>query len=333
MPGLHRRWKRRSRDALVILHQPHIEISPPVSPELDVGADITFKVKVTCSSGCDLRGAPVTITTPEGVVRTNELADYTEKNNETGELTFQAPKRVGEYAWNFVFPRHETDHVIHNETSLPVSFRTIPHKTSLAVWDVPSPVAMNTWFDAKVGIRCAARCRLTGQLVEVRDETGNKMGEGKLGEIPWRGTDALYWTDAKVAAPVTAGVSFWVARFIGAELDLAHEEASAKFSFRSDRAPEHRVTIKVIGEDTRAPVGNAEVQLGFYVTVTDEGGVANFELPSGAHELKIWKDGYKGPPMTVEVRGDLTIQVEALKVLTEAEVEDAIRRFEASTWG
>ena len=329
MPGLHRRRERRSRDALVIPHQTHIEISPPVSPELDVGAGITLKVKVTCSSGCDLRGAPVTITGPEGVVKINELADY----NETGELTFQAPKRAGEYAWSFVFPRHETDHVVHKETSLPISFRTIPHKTSLAVWDVTSPVAMNSWFNAKVGIKCAARCRMTGQVVEVRDETGNKMGGGKLGETPWRGTDALYWTNAKVAAPFTAGVSFWVARFAGAELDLEHEEASAKFSFRSDRPPEHHVTIKVIGEKTRAPVGNAEVQLGFYGTVTDEGGVANFELPKGAHELKIWKDGYKGPPMTVDVRGDVTIQVEALKVRTEAEEEDAIRRFEASTWG
>lgn len=307
----------------MIPHQTHIEINPPVSPELDVGADVTLKVKVTCSSGCDLRGAPVTITGPEGVV----------KINETGELTFQAPKRVGEYAWSFVFPRHETDRVIHEETSLPFSFRTIPHKTSLAVWDVPSPIAMNSCFNAKVGLRCVARCRLTGQLVEVRDETGNKMGEGKLGENPWRGTDALYWTDAKVAAPVTAGVSFWTAGFTGAELDLAHEEVSANFSFRADKPPEHHVTIKVIGEDTHAPVGNAEVQLGFYVTVTDEGGVANFELPKGAHEFKIWKDGYKGPSMIVDVKEDVTIEVEALRVLTEAEVEDAIRRFEASTWG
>jgi hypothetical protein len=290
-------------------------------------------VKVSCSSGCDLRGAPVLITAPEGVVKTSELANYTGKNNETGELTFHAPKRVGEYTWSLVFPSRETDNVIHKETSLPISFRTIPHKTSVTVWDVPSPVVTNSWFNAKVGVKCAARCRLTGQLVEVRDETGSKVGEGKLGETPWQGTDALYWADAKAAAPMKAGLSLWVARFTGAELELAHEETSVEFSFPADKPPEHHVTIKVIGQDTQAPVGNAEVRFGFYTTLTDEGGVATFELPKGTHDLRIWKDGYKGPHMTVDVTGDATIRVEASKVQTEAEVEDAIRRFEASTWG
>jgi hypothetical protein len=250
-----------------------------------------------------------------------------------GEFTFQAPKQVGEYTWMLVCPRHETDNVIHQETVLPISFRTLPHKTSITVWDVPSPVVMNGSFHAKVGIKCAVRCRLTGQLVEVRDETGNKTGEGTLGEIPWQGTDALYWADANLAAPMTDGVSSWAARFTGAELELAHEEASVNFSFRVDTPPEHRVTIKVIADDTQAPIGNAEVRLGFYTTFTDEGGVASFDLPKGNHDLKIWKDGYKGPPMTVNVSANVTIRVEALKVLTEAEVEDAMRRFEASTWG
>src|SRR5262245_5758218 len=164
MSGLHRRRKRRNRDTLVIPHQAHIEISSPVSPELDVGADITLHVKVTCSSGCDLHAAPVTITGPDGLIKTSEPA---KENFEVHEFTFQVPKRVGEYAWSLVFPRHEADNVIHNEISLPISFRTIPHKTSLAVWDVLSPAAMNTWFKAKVGIKCAALCRLTGQLVEI----------------------------------------------------------------------------------------------------------------------------------------------------------------------
>jgi len=37
--------------------------------------------------------------------------------------------------------------------------------------------------------------------------------------------------------------------------------------------------------------------------------------------------------MTVEVNGDVTIQVEALKALTQAEMEEKMRRFEASMWG
>ena len=316
---------------MIRTHQMHVEMSQSVPLEVEVGADITLKVKVTCSSGCDLRGEPVKVMTPDGVVMTSELANT--ESNETEEFALQAPKQIGEYAWSLVFPRHETENVIHEESSLPISFRTIPHKTSLAVWDVPSPVVMNSWFKAKVGIKCSARCQLAGQLVEVRDETGTKVGEGKLGETPWEGTDALYWGAAEITAPAMQGVSFWTVKFTGAELELAHEETSVNFSFRADKPPEHRVTIKVIGEDTRAPVGNAEVRLGFYITLTDEGGLANFELPKGTHDLKIWKDGYEGPPMTVEVNGDVTIQVEALKTLTEAETEEKVRQFEASSWG
>ena len=310
-----------------------MELSQPAPLEMEVGADITLKAKVTCSSLCDLHGAPVKVMAPDGVVMTTELANYNEKNNETGEFALQTPQSVGEHAWSLVFPRYETEKIIHEECSFPIPFITIPHKTSLAVWDVPSPVVTNSWFKAKVGIKCSARCQLTGQLIEVRDETGTKMGEGKLGETPWQGTAALYWGDAEMKAPATDGVSFWTVKFTGADMELVHEEASVSFSFRADKPPEHPVTIKVIGEDTRAPVGNAQVQLSFYTTLTDDRGLANFELPKGKYDLRIWKDGYKGTPMTVEVREDVTIQVEALKTLTEAEVEEKIRQSEASQWG
>jgi uncharacterized membrane protein len=93
------------------------------------------------------------------------------------------------------------------------------------------------------------------------------------------------------------------------------------------------VTIKVTGEDTRAPIRHAQVGLGFYVTETDEDGLATFELPEGTYHLEIWKDGYEGPPTRVEVNEDVTIQVEALKTLTEAEIDEKVRQFEASSWG
>jgi hypothetical protein len=73
--------------------------------------------------------------------------------------------------------------------------------------------------------------------------------------------------------------------------------------------------------------------LGFYATSTDHDGLASFELPKGKYDVQIWTDGYKAPPMTVDVSEDITLQVEALKTLTEAEVEEKIRRLEASMWG
>jgi len=34
-----------------------------------------------------------------------------------------------------------------------------PHTTSVAVWDVPSPVVMNCRLKVKVGVTCSATCR------------------------------------------------------------------------------------------------------------------------------------------------------------------------------
>ena len=68
-------------------HRAHVEISPPVPPELDAGADIILKVKVSCPQGCDLRGIPVTVMAADGVVITSELATFEETTNDNGGLS------------------------------------------------------------------------------------------------------------------------------------------------------------------------------------------------------------------------------------------------------
>jgi len=219
-----------------------------------------------------------------------------------------------------------------HQTNVEIS-RTIPHKTSIAVWDVPSPVAMNCSFKVKVGMQCSATCRLTGQAVDVRDQAGAKIGEGKLGETPWTGTSALYWAEIELAAPGTEGVSFRSVNFTAAELELPHEGVSATFSFRTDKPPEHRVTVKVIERKTEAPVEDVEVLLGFYRASTDERGAVTIGLPKGTYELSIRKDGYTAQPMSVDVRDDLTVQVEALTAPTRSEMEEKMMEFEGYPWG
>lgn len=316
-----------------LTHRTHLDISEPLPEEIDVGATIPLKVTAKCSSGCDLRGRAIELSAADHILMTVELSHYLEGNNETHEIAFQAPKQVGDYAWKWVLGKHQTDHVTHDESSLIVSFKTIPRQTSLAIWDLPSPVPINSWFKAKVGVKCSASCSLPNQLVEIRDETGMNTGEGIIGETPWQGTNALYWAEAKIKAPATQGVVSWVAKFAGAELELAHDETSVQFSFRADKPADHRITTHIIGEDTRTPLANAEVRLGFYTTTTDENGYATFHVPKGTHELQIWTDGYKAPPRTLEVNEDATIEVAAVKTITPAEVEEKMRRFEASLWG
>src|SRR5439155_510201 len=49
------------------------------------------------------------------------------------------------------------------------------HKTSSAVWDVPSPVAVNSTFTVKVGVLCSASCGLATRHVAIQDDTGEPL--------------------------------------------------------------------------------------------------------------------------------------------------------------
>ncbi|MBI2149826.1 MAG: hypothetical protein HYU27_04380 [Acidobacteria bacterium] len=292
-------------------HQTNVAMSRSVPLELDAGAEIVLKVQVSCPDGCDLRGMPVQVLAGDQVFIASELATYGEAINETEDFVLNAPGQVGEHAWSILFPRHEAEGAVHEESCLVVSFKTRPHPASMAVWAVPSPVVMNRSFKVKAGVKCSAGCPLAGQLVEVRDEAGTPIGSGRLGETPWPETSALYVAEVELAAPATEGMRAWTARFAAAELELPHEEASATFSFRIALPAEHRVTVKVTDKETEAPLENVEVSLGVYRASTDVEGLAGLELPGGVYDLEAWKAGYETLPRIVEVTKDLVIQVEA----------------------
>ena len=314
-------------------HPTNVELGRFVPPEVEVGTEITLEVKVSCPSGCDLHGGAVHVVAADGVVVTSDLATSDERISDTKGLVLKAPNQIGEYVWSLQCARHETENVIHEESSLPISFRTVPHKTSMAVWDVPSPVATNSSFGVKIGLECSARCQLTGRLVEVHDEAGTKIGQGTLGEAPWPGTTALYWAEIELTAPIAIGVCRRSVGLGDADLELPHEGATATFSFRTDKPPEHNVTVKVVDTEAGARVENVEVRLGLYITSTNERGVAQAELPEGTYELTIRKDGYTAPPMSVEVSDDLMVQVEARPAPTNAERVERMMKFEDHHWG
>ena len=313
-------------------HRTRIETSQPIPLDVHAGTDVALKVRVTCASGCDLRDGRVDVIAQGAVVKTKELATYAEGVNETVDFVLTVPEQIGEYAWSILFPRHEREGVVHEEASLPMSFRTIQHPTGMAVWGVPSPVTVNSSFRVNVGMQCSAGCRLAGRTVQVCDESGTKIGEGILGDAPWIGTSALYWVQVELAAPATEGVYARSVGSVATDSTLSHEEASATFHFRTARLPEHRVTVNVVTRETAAPVNHVEVRLGFYVASTDERGVLTFEMPTGTYELTIRKEGCQAPPMTVEVNRDLTITVEAFPGPTRAQIEERILKFEDYPW-
>ena len=181
----------------------------------------------------------------------------------------------------------------------------------MAVWGVPAPVVMDGPFKVKVGVKCSAACKLTGQFVEVSDELGSKICGGRLGEAPWLGTSGLYVAEVSLAAPATEGVCRWSVAFVGDKLPSPHEGTGATFSFRTAKPPQHRLTVKVTERDVGTPLTRVEVFMGVYRASTDECGLANLELPKGNYELKVRKRGYQTLPMTVEVVTDVTVQIEA----------------------
>jgi hypothetical protein len=304
-------------------------MTPSMLPDMAAGTVVTVNVRVSCPGGCDLRGKPVNLISHEGIVMVQALATYDENTNVTEDFALELPKEAGEYTWNILFPREESEGVIHEGSALRWVFRTVPHRTSVAVWDVPSCVSMTTSFKVKVGVRCSAMCQFKGLPVEVRDKTGVVIGKGALGDTIWTGTSALYWTEIELAAPIREGIYLYSVLFAPtAEMEVAHERASGSFSVRVDRAPESRVVIRVLQKETRAAMDDVEVWVGRYMTSTDTGGIANFELPNGTYEICIRKDGYTAQPISLHVSQDLTVDVEVLSAPTKAEMEERLNAWE-----
>jgi hypothetical protein len=299
-------------------HPTSVALGLPGEEEVDAGAGIVLKVKVFCPSGCDLRGSAINVTRLDGaVLATSELVDHIERANETPEFSFNAPDEVGEHSWTLVFPTHEAEGLVHQKGSLPLTVKTVPHDTSLAVWGVPSPIVVGHPFRIHVGATCSSGCELEGKEIEICDETGAMIARGNLGPTPWEGTRALYWTEVGLIAPTREGAASWSVRFAAAELRLPHDGALARFGFEAVKPPEHTVTVKVVQKGDGTPIEDAQVRLGVYFAHSDGTGLARVAVPRGTYDLDVLKTGYETEARVLEVNGDVTVEVEAAVIPPE----------------
>lgn len=296
-------------------HSTHLALSEPV-PELAVGSNFVLQVEVSCPEGCDLGGLPVMVTGPDGQTATVEPRSD-QAPDALRDIALKAPLKVGEHVWSVQFRAHDGDSIRHEECTLPVCVRTAPHTTSLAVWGVPSPVVMGERFSIKVGAKSSAACELKGKKILVSDSSGAVIAQGCLRETPWPGTSALYWTDVEMPAPAQEGMFWCTVSFAAADVETPHDGASSKFSLAIVRPPEHRLTVEVFEKDSKAPIEDAQVRLGAYRAATDPSGRAEVAMPKGTYDLTVWKVGYETPGLTVDVRQDVSIQVEAVVVPPE----------------
>ena len=298
-------------------HSTTIALSEPAPAEITAGSEVAVKVAVTCSAGCDLGGLPLTVQGPGDDKSECTLATSDPGNSESAEIALTAPRQVGPQTWHITFEPHEADGVRHDGCSLAVTINTIPHGTSLAVWDIPSPVLKGQPFTIKVGAKSAANSDLRGLGIAVHDANGAVAARGRLRDTPLPGTAALYWDEVELIAPAEEGLSRWSVRFAADSLALPHDGTAAEFSAMVSRPPEHRLTVKVIEQKSKEPIADAQVRLGPFRGTTDPAGIAEVMMPKGTYDLHVWKSAYEAPGRPIEIEGDLSVEVEALFVPEE----------------
>jgi hypothetical protein len=295
--------------------------------EVAVGAEFVLTVVVSCPAGCNLSGVRLEVTASGTVAAApppyppspacggglgsgpHEAQEGVADLAAARRIALKAPARAGEHVWRLSCAAHESDGRHHGASLLRVPVRIRPLETSLAVWAIPSPVVTGRPFAIKVGAKSAAGCNLMGAHIAVCDAAGGMLARGVLGDTPWPGTSGLYWTELTLIAPAAAGMFSWSVEFAAADLALAHQGSSSRFSIAIVDPPEHRLTVKVVEQDAASPVANAQVRLGAYRAATGGSGLAELLVPKGSYDLEIWKPGYEAPKTAVTIDADLAVEV------------------------
>ena len=83
------------------------------------------------------------------------------------------------------------------------------------------------------------------------------------------------------------------------------------------RPPEHRLTVKVVEQQSKEPIADVQIRLGPFRGTTDPTGIAEVMMPKGTYDLHVWKAAYEAPAHSIEIKGDLSIEVEAVFVPEE----------------
>ena len=295
----------------------HLTVSEPLPLEVPAGDALAITARASCPDGRDRTGKAIAVTAPDGRTELHAFALHADGVSETATITLVAPPHLGVHVFRFTLSPHEIAGTHYAQAVLDVPVRVTPQATSLAVWDVPSPVVADTGFVIKAGAKSTASVALAGRAIEVCAETGDIAGRGVLSDAPLLDTGALYWTDIQLKAPRTEGMVTWSARFEASELNLPHDGATTSFSVAVVRPPEHVLSVRVIEQATARPIPDVELRLGAYRGTTGASGLAEIALPKGRYELRLWKVGFEAPPRPVEIGADAFVEIEALVVPEE----------------
>lgn len=286
---------------------------PPES--VDAGSGFSFSVRIVWPAGTRTDHAIYLISEGERKIEEGTIPEPAPDGNI--DFNLRAPEEIGKYRWDLIVssaPERGSGPI---EGRLLLAFATVPHSTSLAVWDIPSPVIRGARFEIKIGGKCSASCRLAGSTLVVRDEAGRVVGKAALGDETLPETTGLYWTSLALRAPNRLKLNAWSASFSPSGLKPAHAETISGFSFVTVAKPEHAVFVKVLNKETKAPIANAQVRLGLYRAVTNAKGAARVNVASGDYPLVVTRAGYEMPEQNIHVSKDVRVRVTAQELPEE----------------
>jgi hypothetical protein len=273
------------------------------------GTEMVLRIQVSCPHGCNLQGKKIRVLGQDGSeLAETELGEFIGNGNTTGDFKLRTPVELGEIAWRAFFPFCEEGNIRHDESHLRFSFQVLPHETSIAVWDTPSPAILGREGSLKVGVKCSAACNLAGENIEIQDHEGNVVATGILAESPWPGSQGLYWIEISFQTPRQEGYYSWKAQFREPRQVIPHQGAILPFGFQTARSPECRLSIEVRDSETKAPIADAFVAANTYHNYTDAHGRAILEITGGTYEIYVWRDGYLAWETALEISADTEIQ-------------------------
>ena len=185
-----------------------------------------------------------------------------------------------------------------------------PHAVELTVWDVPPTTASGERFTVSVGARCSAGCDLGGRELTIFDHNGLRAGTVKLGDDVWPATEALYFAQVEVSAPLEAGSHQWKAKIAGWETEPPHTSCSFPLLVRVVPAADCVVTVKAVDKERQTPIAGARVVMHPYRAVTDDGGIARVRVARGQYDILVSGSRYLPTCVNVDVTADMISSAE-----------------------
>jgi|YelNatPaOPRAMG01_1025707.scaffolds.fasta_scaffold31042_2 hypothetical protein len=283
---------------------------PPPS-EVDVGKEMKLQIQGCCFEGCSLLGKRIRILRDDGfLVHEAEFSHNNKETYITDEFIIRAPLHPGKYNWLIALPGEKSNNGEHAESRYPFTFQAVPHRLSLAVWDIPYPIVSSSPFFIKAGAKCSSNCFLAGQEIFFYNHQGELMGSSRLGDTPWPDSQSLFWCEMRLTAPPIEEYFVWEARLIPKSLDFAHSEGHFSFSFHTTSSAGKKITIQVFDSENKEPIENAFVTIGSYRGYTNAAGIINFSLPPKDYFFSVFKQGYEILEKIIKISENSSLTVE-----------------------